>query len=173
MPKHILSYQAPKNIAHDFEKKVFWYFRFIGHQELKDVWDVTAEHANLRIESLAKHPHATVTCRFVVKESMCGPQMHLHGGYIATLVENLTSILIVAAATPGRFADTGVSRNLRTIYLRSLPVGTEVRAVCQVISLGQRLVLTKAEFYDVETGELCVISEHEKFNRDPEQRGKL
>jgi hypothetical protein len=28
---------APDDIKDDFEKKVIWYFRFIGHQELKEV----------------------------------------------------------------------------------------------------------------------------------------
>ncbi|RAH81963.1 thioesterase family protein [Aspergillus japonicus CBS 114.51] len=173
MPKNIMSISAPEDIVNNFEKKVFWYFQLVGHQELKKTWDVTVEHCHLRIESVAERPDASVTYRFVVAQSMCGPQLHLHGGCAATLVDNLTTVLIIAAATPGRFSDSGVSRNMRMTFLHPLPLGAEVRAVCRMVNLGRRMALTRADFYDIGSGDLCAIGVHEKVNMDREQGGRL
>ncbi|RAK81930.1 PaaI family thioesterase [Aspergillus fijiensis CBS 313.89] len=173
MPKRIMSMSAPEEIIENFEKKVFWYFQLMGHQKLKENWDVNAEDCYLRIESAVERPDTSVTYRFVVTKSMCGPQMHLHGGCAATLVDNFTNVLIIAAATPGRFSDSGVSRNMRMTFLHSLPLGAEVRAICLMINLGRRMALARADFYDVDSGELCVIGVHEKVNMDREDVGKL
>ncbi|OJJ97654.1 hypothetical protein ASPACDRAFT_45750 [Aspergillus aculeatus ATCC 16872] len=173
MPKDLTIMNAPEEVIHSFENKVFWCFKFIGHQKLKKFWDVTAEDCRLRIESVAERPDASVTYRFVATQAMCGPQMHLHGGCTTTLVENLTSLLIVAASTPDRFSDSGVSRNMRMTYLHPLPLGAEIRTVCRIVHLGRRMALTRAEIYDVGSGKLCAIGEHEKVNMDREQGGKL
>ncbi|PYH48044.1 uncharacterized protein BP01DRAFT_389351 [Aspergillus saccharolyticus JOP 1030-1] len=83
-----------------------------------ELWDITADHCDLRLESIAEHPHQSVTYRFVVRKEMCGPQGFLHGGCTATLVDNFTNVLIAAAAAaPGRFSDTGVSRKMRVTFL--------------------------------------------------------
>lgn len=104
---------------------------------------------------------------------MCSPYMSLHGGCAATLFDNLTNVTILAAAAPGSYSDSGVSRNLRVTYLEPLPLGTEVRARCQIIKIGRRMVLARAELYNIKTDKLCVIGEHEKVNSDRDLGHKM
>jgi acyl-coenzyme A thioesterase 13 len=100
--------------------------------------------------------------------------MTLHGGCAATLIDNLTNVVIIAASPPGVFSNSGISRNIRMTFLCPLPLGTEVRAVCKVVHrIGKRLVLVRAELYNVKTGELCVVGEHEKVNTDRSRVSKV
>jgi acyl-coenzyme A thioesterase PaaI-like protein len=67
----------------------------------------------------------------------------------------------------------GVSRNLRVTYLRPVPRDLEVRLVCEVIHMGKRLALLRAEISRADTGDVCVVGEHEKANTDPETGGRI
>lgn len=79
----------------------------------------------------------------------------------------------MAVAKPGVFQYGGVSRNLDVRYLRPLPIGTEIRVVCEVTQVGRRLSLVKAEIRRVDDDVLCVVSEHDKANTDPPVASKL
>lgn len=54
-----------------------------------------------------------------------------------------------------------------------MPVGTEARIVCEVIHVGKRLALLRAEIQKADTGDVCVIGEHEKANTDPEIKQRI
>lgn len=98
---------------------------------------------------------------------------NLHGGCAATIIDFLSSTILLGVSKPGFFSLGGVSRNLKITYLRPVPVGTEVRLVCQVIHTGRRLALLRAEILRADNGDLCVVGEHEKANTDPEVNGKM
>lgn len=98
---------------------------------------------------------------------------NLHGGCAATLVDLLTTSILMGMSRPGRFALGGVSRNLKVTYLRPVPQGTEIRLVCTLVHAGKRLALLKGDIYRADTGDLCIAGEHEKANTDPEADGKL
>lgn len=57
---------------------------------------------------------------------------------------------------------------MRLTYLRPVPIGTEARIVCEVMHVGKRLALLRAEIQKADTGDVCVVGEHEKANTDPE-----
>lgn len=92
---------------------------------------------------------------------------NLHGGCAATLIDVLSTTILLGISSPGRFALGGVSRNLKVTYLRPVPTDTEVRLVCEVVHVGKRLALLRAEIQRV-NGDVCVVGEHEKANTDPE-----
>lgn len=74
---------------------------------------------------------------------------------------------------PGHFAFGGVSRNLKVTYLRPVPRDTEIRLTCELVHVGRRLALLRAEIRRVDTGALCVVGEHEKANTDAELSQKI
>ena len=77
-------------------------------------------------------------------------------------------MLIVAASPPKTFSDSGISRNLRLTFLKHLPLGTDVRAICEMINIRKRIGLVKTELINVEMGEIRVKGEHQKANMDCE-----
>lgn len=98
---------------------------------------------------------------------------NLHGGCAATLVDNLTSTILMAASRPGAFQYGGVTRNLSVTYLRPAPQGHEIRVICEVVQMGRRLSLLRAEIRRVDNDDLCCVADHQKVNTDPEADQKL
>lgn len=98
---------------------------------------------------------------------------NLHGGCAATLIDNLSTTILIGVSRPGIFQYGGVSRNLNVTYLRPVPLDTEIRVICEVVHVGRRLSLLKAEIRRVDNDELCVIADHQKANTDPDSNQKL
>ena len=94
---------------------------------------------------------------------------NLHGGCAATLIDVLTSTILMGVSRPGVFTSGGVSRNLKVTYLRPVPEGTEIRLICEVVNVGRRLAYLTAEIHRADTGALCMIGEHDKANTDEPQ----
>ncbi|KAJ6155911.1 hypothetical protein N7497_004796 [Penicillium chrysogenum] len=123
---------------------------------------------NLRFESATRGPPATVSFLLMITPPLSNYMGNLHGGCAATLIDVLSTTILLGISEPGKFSFGGVSRNLKVTYLRPVPTGTEVRLVCEVIHVGKRLALLRAEIQKAESGDVCVIGEHEKANTDPE-----
>ena len=62
----------------------------------------------------------------------------------------------------------GVTRSLQLTYLRPVVGNSVARITCELVSVGRRLALMKAEIRNAESGALCVIGEHDKVNTDVE-----
>lgn len=98
---------------------------------------------------------------------------NLHGGCTATIIDILTSIVVMGVGQPGMFQYGGVSRNLNVTYLRPLPVNTEIRVICEVTQIGKRLAFLRAEIRRVDDDVLCAVADHQKANTDPPSNQKL
>ncbi|GAT26507.1 thioesterase family protein [Aspergillus luchuensis] len=48
----------------------------------------------------------------------------------------------------------------------ALPVGMEIRLVCELVHMGKRMALLRAEIQKLD-GSVCVVAEHDKANTDP------
>ncbi|KAJ5731929.1 Thioesterase superfamily [Penicillium malachiteum] len=136
-------------------------------------WDIDAEDCSLRFESASQGPPAKVSFTFTVTRPLCNTLGSLHGGCAATLVDILSTTILMGVSRPGRFGFGGVSRNLRLTYLRPVPLGSEARVMCEVMHVGKRLALLRAEIQKADTGDICVVAEHEKANTDPEVDQKI
>lgn len=95
---------------------------------------------------------------------------NLHGGCTATLIDILSTTILLGMSRQGVFALGGVSRHLKTTYLRPVPQGTEVRLTCTLVQMGKRLAFLRAEISRVDNGDICVLGEHEKANTDPAEK---
>ncbi|CAG8121669.1 unnamed protein product [Penicillium salamii] len=157
---------APSRKLEEFEELVYEYTTRMGLGN-EGHWDVDARSCNLRFESATRGPPASVSFLFKVTQAMSNYMGNLHGGCAATLIDVLSTTILLGISSPGRFALGGVSRNLKVTYLRPVPTDTEVRLVCEVVHVGKRLALLRAEIQRV-NGDVCVVGEHEKANTDPE-----
>lgn len=136
-------------------------------------FDMPVHQSSLRIESYTEQPSPTVTFYFRTIPEMCNFTENLHGGCAATLIDGLTTVLLGAVSRPGFFSHGGVSRNLRVTYFRAIRAGTVVKMVCELVHVGGRLALLRAQMYNDETGELCIAGENEKANSDMRSESKM
>lgn len=135
--------------------------------------DMPVHQSGLRIESYTEQPSPAITFYFRTVPEMCNLTKNLHGGCAATLIDGLTTVLLGAVSRPGLFSHGGVSRNLRLTYFRAIRAGTAVKLLCEVVHVGGRLALLRAEMYNDETGELCIAGENEKANSYMRSGSKL
>ncbi|KAA8650624.1 hypothetical protein EYZ11_002753 [Aspergillus tanneri] len=163
--------RAPSRKLEQFEELVYEYSNGTYDKDVK--WDIDTRACNLRFESATRGPPARVSFLFKVSPGMCNLFGSLHGGCAATLIDNLSTTILMGVSKPGYFSIGGVSRNLRVTYLRPVPLDTEARLVCEVVQVGRRLAFLKAEISRVDNGDLCIVGEHEKVNTDPSTGRKL
>ena len=128
---------------------------------------------SLHIEKFTLDPTPSITFRFVVTHEMSNINKTLHGGCAVTMVDELTTILLAAMSKPGLYSRYGVSKGLKTSFLRPMNRGAEIRAVCELVHMGAKQAFLQTKMFEVDGGELCLIAEHEKTNTDPPVQSKL
>jgi uncharacterized protein (TIGR00369 family) len=116
--------------------------------------------------AIEKDAIPNVTFTLQITQEMCNITGNLHGGCAATLIDDLTTVLLFAISQDGLYRLGGVSRNLSTTYFRPVAMGTKVRIVCEVVNAGKSLVRLRGGIYRIDTGQLCVQGDNEKTNSD-------
>ncbi|EGC42689.1 thioesterase [Histoplasma capsulatum var. duboisii H88] len=122
----------------------------------------------VRYESVSHGPCPRASFLLTVTEPFCNKVGALHGGCATTLIDVTSTGLLIALSKPGHFSLGGVTRTLNVKFVRPAPMGVEVRIVNELVHAGKRLALVRSEISRVDTGEVCVIGEHDKVNTDPE-----
>ncbi|PWY73624.1 hypothetical protein BO70DRAFT_354866 [Aspergillus heteromorphus CBS 117.55] len=92
-----------------------------------ELWSFSPSASNVRLESATQGPPARVSYLLTVLPQHCNFMGSLHGGCAATIIDVLSSMLVLGLSSPGRYSLGGVSRNLKLTYLRPVPVGSEIR----------------------------------------------
>ncbi|WEW59719.1 hypothetical protein PRK78_005199 [Emydomyces testavorans] len=133
--------------------------------------DVITYESSLRehicFQSTSLGPPTRAVFRSVVAPSMCNKLGNLHGGCAATIIDILTSVVLLAIGQPGMFSYGGVTRTLDVKYLRPVPEGMQIEIDCELLSMGKRLAMSRAVIRRVDNGDLCIIGMHDKVNTDP------
>ncbi|PGH31252.1 hypothetical protein GX50_05989 [[Emmonsia] crescens] len=119
-------------------------------------------------ESAIHGPHPRTSFLLTVTEPFCNNVGALHGGCATTLIDVTSTGMLIALSKPGHFAQGGVTRTLNMKFVRPVPIGVEVRIVNELVHAGKRLALVRSEIRRVDTGEVCVVGEHDKVNTDPD-----
>ncbi|KAL4986368.1 HotDog domain-containing protein [Aspergillus falconensis] len=156
----------------DFEQHVYKIVRRMSRTtDGEDLWSIDTASLDLAFHSASLTPQPSITYELTIAPKHCNHLGNLHGGCAATLFDVLSSMILLGVSRPGFFELGGVSRHLNVTYLRPVPVGTRVRLVSKVVNVGKRLALMRSEILRMhEDGreEVCVVSDHEKANTDPE-----
>ena len=90
---------------------------------------------------------------------------NLHGGAAALVFDVVTTTALVTVAREGWWVTAGVTRSLSVQYYKPVAVGSTVRVVAEVVSVGGRLASITGEIRG-EGGELKCTCEHLKVNID-------
>ncbi|GIZ43371.1 hypothetical protein CKM354_000660100 [Cercospora kikuchii] len=101
---------------------------------------------------------------------MCSSMGNAHGGMIATMSDNTTSMAAGPMAEEGFWDFGGLSRTLNITYLRPIPQGIVVRSENFVRSAGKRLCAIQCVMKDKATGKVLALAEHNKAALDAEGR---
>ncbi|EFR00018.1 thioesterase [Nannizzia gypsea CBS 118893] len=131
--------------------------------------DIFRKH--VRFGSATSGPPARVTFIATVAPEMCNGLGNLHGGCATTLIDVTSSALLFALG--GHFSAGGVSRSLNITFLRPAPEGTEISINCELVHSGKRLALLRADIRRTDTGDLCVLGEHDKASTPIDAQMKL
>lgn len=94
-------------------------------------------------------PDQSATFQLTVTPNMCNKAGNLHGGAAATLMDMLTSFVLIVTGESERWH---VTRTLSMTYLRPVPVGSVVRVECWVVSVGKKTACSRGEIV-LEEGE--------------------
>ena len=108
----------------------------------------SANPAGLRLEFLLAHDRSVV-CLTTVTASFEGPQGFLHGGIIATLLDEAMSKAVRAQGV------TALTRHLEVDYLRPVPSGAPIRIEGHLVHSDGRKHETRARILD---GEMQILA---------------
>ncbi|KAK2759482.1 hypothetical protein FQN54_002960 [Arachnomyces sp. PD_36] len=156
----------------EFAQNVEAFFKNMINPDYKG-WDADIHNVHARFESATPGPPPRATFLLTVAPELCNGLGNLHGGCATTIIDNLSSTLLLGGSRPGFYSLGGVSRNLTLTYLRPVPEGTEIRIVCEVVQTGRRLALLRGEIRKADDNTLCVVASHEKANTDDPESAKL
>jgi acyl-coenzyme A thioesterase 13 len=94
-------------------------------------------------------------------------KLQIHGGAVATFLDNLTSVSLIASK---RYFGQGVSRNLRVDFLRPLLVGERVIVEAEILHIGKRVATVRGTIKRKSDGTILAICTQEKLNPDDTSR---
>jgi acyl-coenzyme A thioesterase 13 len=97
---------------------------------------------NMNIDDINSE-HGTATCSFIVNETVMNGYGTLHGGAIATLVDILGTLALVALDK----TKAGVSVDLNVTYLSPAKAGEKVICMGKTLRLGKTLGFTEVEIF--------------------------
>ncbi|KAL2012605.1 hypothetical protein VTN00DRAFT_130 [Thermoascus crustaceus] len=168
------SWRAPSRKLDDFEAPIYEFFnQLVELNSENESWDIDANRCQLRFEYATRGPPPRVSYLLNVTSDLCNRMGNLHGGCAATLIDNLSTTILVGISRPGHFSLGGVSRNLKVTYLRPVPQDIAIRIICEMVHAGKRLALLRAEIRRADNNDICVVGEHEKANTDSEITQKM
>ncbi|KAF9924576.1 hypothetical protein FBU30_005494 [Linnemannia zychae] len=88
-----------------------------------------------------------------------------HGGALAGLIDNLTTVALFTHQRKN-FAYGGVSSDLHVSYISTVPVGTVVLIECKMLKVGAGLANITATVTEKATGRVIATALHTRFNKD-------
>ncbi|KAK2783382.1 hypothetical protein FQN52_009640 [Onygenales sp. PD_12] len=127
----------------------------------------------IRYDTATLGPPPRTSFLLTISPPLCNKSNSLHGGCASTLIDVLSTGLLLALSRPGFFSHGGgVTRSLNVKFLRPVALGTEVRIVSELVHAGKRLALVRTEIRRVADGVVCVVGEHDKVNVDLDGEGE-
>ncbi|XP_022089603.1 acyl-coenzyme A thioesterase 13-like [Acanthaster planci] len=111
------------------------------------------------------------SCELTVGEEQANRRGSLHGGFVSTLVDTLTTVAVLSspAGVPG------VSVELSVSFMQAARIGDQLTMDAEVIKAGKSLAFTKANLYNSK-GDIIAVGNHVKHvgRKDtPEDRIEL
>ena len=147
--------EAIKEFSDFYAKKIITSQQTFDSEYLKEVPEViTGEH------HLIKDPKTEVVFKLRAKDYMCNFFGSIHGGYMASLIDHLTSV--VGVAYYGDYSYQSVSVQLKLDYVKSIRAGQDFYVHCQLNKQGKTLLFTTCTIFNQDF-EICYTGSHTKY----------
>jgi acyl-coenzyme A thioesterase 13 len=120
----------------------------------------TGYDASLTGMTLESAEDGEAVVRLEVGESVCNWVGTLHGGAIATLIDDAGTAAIMSGDRDGR---SGVTTDLNVSYVAAARPGQAVRAKASVLKTGRTLAVVGVDVVEAESGKLLAQGRMTKF----------
>jgi len=104
-----------------------------------------------------------VVCEITVAPDMTNFGGTLHGGCVAFLVDNCTSLALSLLQAHLGKSPVIVSQTLNLLYHAPAPEGVNLKIVSQTIASGSRITSARCEIYDTTNNRLVATGVHAKM----------
>ncbi|KAN0066125.1 hypothetical protein ACQY0O_000219 [Thecaphora frezii] len=114
--------------------------------------EMVTEGSATETTRVRKDIHAKIVVRMRVTQKMENSMGNMHGGCGATLVDNLSSMVLYlhTSGVPGSpWSFLGVSQNINTFYLNACPIGSVIEIECYSAQVGRSIALLEADIWIV------------------------
>lgn len=111
----------------------------------------TEVNVNRKLEKQGRLEATTVAEVEVTKHMLNGAGM-LHGGCVAYLIDNCCSTPLVVLGLIQSVNGVGVTQSMNVLFHSPAPLGTCLRIVSTSIALGGRVMSSRCEILDKDTG---------------------
>jgi len=100
--------------------------------------------------------HARVTFEVEVTQDMLSVYGAAHGGCLATLADVCTALSLAALSIATGHNFLGLSQTLNCVFHDAASRGTKLRIIGTTFATGRRLVASRCEMFDKQTGRLLM-----------------
>ena len=164
--------QLPKG---SFQQLTQEYYNLYKNLLQKNTFDKLVVNFNAEVcprnHKLINSPNTEVVYKLKASPKMCNEFGVVHGGFLASAVDFLTTV--AGAAYTKDHEEHFLSVQLHLDYLRSAPKGKEFFVLCEMNKLGKALLFTTARIFD-EKFKLSYTGSHTMFRfRTDNKRPKL
>ncbi|KAF9444299.1 hypothetical protein P691DRAFT_736695 [Macrolepiota fuliginosa MF-IS2] len=97
---------------------------------------------------------ATTVAELIVTKDMLNGAGMLHGGCVAYLVDNCCSTPLVVMGLVQKVNGVGVTQSMNVLFHAPAPIGTCLRITSTSIALGGRVMTSRCEVTDKDTGRI-------------------
>jgi len=108
-----------------------------------------------------------------IDSSMVNQYNTVHGGYLATLLDSLSSSAVAALARGSTWETSGVSTDINIHFLNPGQLGSTLRIISKTLKQGSRLSVIDIRAIDKGTGKTVMVGSHTKADIISTKTAKL
>ncbi|CDS03586.1 hypothetical protein LRAMOSA00988 [Lichtheimia ramosa] len=136
--------------------------QFIGCRDDRSSWEYSLYPSlTLKYASSSK-----LVWEFQVEKQHCNMTGNVHGGCVASLVDECSGFAAFTHQGRNQWKNFGVSVNISASYLRGIPGGETARVEVTTERVGKTLANFYVKIFDAK-GRLCYTGNHTVFCTDP------
>lgn len=117
--------------------------------------------SSVKLESI-HHTTQEIIFSLTSEDYMCNKDGFLHGGAATTLMDSLSSTVLIFIQNTGFWENFGVTRTMSTVFHKAIPCGVKVFVTCDLLAVGKRMATVKAALLDGD-GFRYATGVHDKF----------
>ncbi|KAJ4379095.1 hypothetical protein N0V86_005136 [Didymella sp. IMI 355093] len=159
-----MSADEGKRKARAAVQAMFDRYKLLASKRPKDHVDFDSVVMN-NMELVDAGPEGSVEYELYIAPGFSNLNNVMHGGAAGVIFDMSTTTALCPVARPGFWEFMGgVTRTLNISYLKAVPIGTTVRLVSRVMSVGKQMAMIRGEMLSLDGKITFCTCEHHKVN---------